>query len=98
MEGTLYLSLFFSIDAQPQDFFDYYGFSHYARELNELTPELEAVLPPTDTRFRPDQRFRAFVLVCFSGNREIQVLGFQGAIVVTLCRQAPGAWEGGRGR
>ncbi|TWW69377.1 Oxysterol-binding protein-related protein 6 [Takifugu flavidus] len=41
---------------QPEDFFDYYGFSTYARELNELTPELEAVLPPTDTRFRPDQR------------------------------------------
>uniref|UniRef100_H3BWN9 Oxysterol-binding protein n=1 Tax=Tetraodon nigroviridis TaxID=99883 RepID=H3BWN9_TETNG len=43
-------------NAQPEDHFDYYGFSRYARELNELTPELEAVLPPTDTRFRPDQR------------------------------------------
>lgn len=47
------------IDVQPDDYFDYYGFSRYARELNELTPELEAVLPPTDTRFRPDQRFTA---------------------------------------
>ncbi|KAM3597784.1 uncharacterized protein V6R79_009200 [Siganus canaliculatus] len=43
-------------NVQPEDHFDFYGFSHYARELNELTPELEAVLPPTDTRFRPDQR------------------------------------------
>ncbi|TNN52175.1 Oxysterol-binding protein-related protein 6 [Liparis tanakae] len=29
---------------------------HYARELNEMTPELQAVLPRTDTRYRPDQR------------------------------------------
>nr|XP_046272160.1 oxysterol-binding protein-related protein 7-like isoform X2 [Scatophagus argus] len=43
-------------NVQPDDHFDFYGFSHYARELNELTPQLEAVLPPTDTRFRPDQR------------------------------------------
>ncbi|XP_060798318.1 oxysterol-binding protein-related protein 6-like [Neoarius graeffei] len=41
---------------QPEDYFEYYGFSRYARELNELTPELKDVLPPTDTRFRPDQR------------------------------------------
>ncbi|XP_077474987.1 oxysterol-binding protein-related protein 7-like isoform X2 [Stigmatopora argus] len=43
-------------NVQPDDHFQYYGFSRYARELNELTPELKAVLPPTDTRFRPDQR------------------------------------------
>uniref|UniRef100_A0A6Q2YLR1 Oxysterol-binding protein n=1 Tax=Esox lucius TaxID=8010 RepID=A0A6Q2YLR1_ESOLU len=41
---------------QPEDHYQYYGFSRYARELNELTPELQKVLPPTDTRFRPDQR------------------------------------------
>lgn len=41
---------------QPEDFMQYYGFSRYARELNELTPQLQKVLPPTDTRFRPDQR------------------------------------------
>ncbi|XP_055079552.1 oxysterol-binding protein-related protein 7-like isoform X2 [Periophthalmus magnuspinnatus] len=41
---------------QPEDNFQYYGFSRYARELNELTPQLHKVLPPTDTRFRPDQR------------------------------------------
>lgn len=44
------------LDVQPDDHADFYGFSRYARELNELTPELKAVLPPTDTRFRPDQR------------------------------------------
>ncbi|KAG7236388.1 hypothetical protein INR49_001023 [Caranx melampygus] len=43
-------------DVQPDDHFQFYGFSHYARELNELTPDLKEVLPPTDTRFRPDQR------------------------------------------
>ncbi|XP_070778773.1 oxysterol-binding protein-related protein 7-like [Enoplosus armatus] len=43
-------------NVQPDDHFEFYGFSAYARELNELTPELKAVLPPTDTRFRPDQR------------------------------------------
>ncbi|XP_042360616.1 oxysterol-binding protein-related protein 7-like isoform X2 [Plectropomus leopardus] len=43
-------------NVQPDDHAQFYGFSSYARELNELTPELQAVLPPTDTRFRPDQR------------------------------------------
>ncbi|XP_013874879.1 oxysterol-binding protein-related protein 7 isoform X2 [Austrofundulus limnaeus] len=43
-------------NAQPDDYAQFYGFSQYARELNELTPDLIGVLPPTDTRFRPDQR------------------------------------------
>ncbi|KAL2100597.1 hypothetical protein ACEWY4_002358 [Coilia grayii] len=43
-------------NTQPDDYAQYYGFSRYARELNELTPELEKVLPPTDSRYRPDQR------------------------------------------
>ncbi|CAG2120161.1 unnamed protein product, partial [Medioppia subpectinata] len=42
--------------AMPQDYELYYGFSRLAIEMNELTPELRKVLPPTDTRFRPDQR------------------------------------------
>uniref|UniRef100_A0A672RAJ2 Oxysterol-binding protein n=1 Tax=Sinocyclocheilus grahami TaxID=75366 RepID=A0A672RAJ2_SINGR len=41
---------------QPDDYFDYYGFSQYAREVNDLTPDIKDKLPPTDTRFRPDQR------------------------------------------
>uniref|UniRef100_A0A8C1UCT4 Oxysterol-binding protein n=1 Tax=Cyprinus carpio TaxID=7962 RepID=A0A8C1UCT4_CYPCA len=41
---------------QPDDYFDYYGFSQYARELNDLTPDIKDKLPMTDTRFRPDQR------------------------------------------
>lgn len=42
--------------AMPEDAHKYYGFSRFAIELNELTDNLRATLPPTDTRFRPDQR------------------------------------------
>uniref|UniRef100_S4R4J5 Oxysterol binding protein-like 6 n=1 Tax=Petromyzon marinus TaxID=7757 RepID=S4R4J5_PETMA len=41
----------------PQDHELYYGFTRFAIELNELDPVLRPHLPPTDTRFRPDQRF-----------------------------------------
>ncbi|CAL8288772.1 unnamed protein product [Boreogadus saida] len=41
---------------QLDDHVKFYGFSQYARELNELTPDLEGLLPPTDSRYRPDQR------------------------------------------
>lgn len=34
----------------------HYGFTYFATGLNELTPELAASLPPTDSRRRPDQR------------------------------------------
>ncbi|MED6277049.1 hypothetical protein CHARACLAT_009264, partial [Characodon lateralis] len=34
----------------------YYGFTQFAVELNELDSSLGTMLPPTDTRFRPDQR------------------------------------------
>lgn len=43
--------------AMPEDHRLYYGFSRFAIELNELRPEDQQVLPPTDTRFRPDQRW-----------------------------------------
>lgn len=35
---------------------DYYGFTYFAMSLNEITPDIKPYLPPTDTRFRPDQR------------------------------------------
>uniref|UniRef100_UPI00398EC231 oxysterol-binding protein-related protein 6-like isoform X2 n=1 Tax=Pristiophorus japonicus TaxID=55135 RepID=UPI00398EC231 len=41
----------------PKDHESYYGFTTFARELNELTPDLRSVLPLTDTRLRPDQRY-----------------------------------------
>ena len=42
--------------ALPDDAHLYYGFSRLAMELNELIPKEVALLPPTDTRWRPDQR------------------------------------------
>ncbi|XP_068610323.1 oxysterol-binding protein-related protein 7 [Brachionichthys hirsutus] len=42
---------------QPEDYLLYYGFSSFAMELNELTPDLKPLLPPTDSRLRLDQRF-----------------------------------------
>ncbi|KRT81420.1 Pleckstrin homology domain containing protein [Oryctes borbonicus] len=39
----------------PPDHERYYGFTRYAIELNERGPDAH-LLPPTDTRFRPDQR------------------------------------------
>ncbi|KAL6094513.1 uncharacterized protein ACO6RY_15909 [Pungitius sinensis] len=41
---------------QPMDHMLYYGFSSLAMELNELDPDLKPLLPPTDSRLRPDQR------------------------------------------
>ncbi|KAI9222921.1 Oxysterol-binding protein-domain-containing protein [Blastocladiella britannica] len=32
-----------------------YGFTQFAIELNEITPDIADYLPPTDTRLRPDQ-------------------------------------------
>lgn len=39
----------------PPDHQRYYGFTRFAMELNELGPDSH-LLPPTDTRLRPDQR------------------------------------------
>ncbi|XP_054846812.1 oxysterol-binding protein-related protein 3 isoform X2 [Eublepharis macularius] len=41
----------------PNDYEQWYGFTQFALELNELDPVTRPMLPPTDTRFRPDQRF-----------------------------------------
>lgn len=53
----LLLYLYYPADPQPKDSILYYGFSSFAMEMNELTPELEPFLPLTDTRLRPDQRW-----------------------------------------
>ncbi|CAE6390182.1 unnamed protein product [Rhizoctonia solani] len=34
----------------------YYGFTAFTITLNELTPDLVGIVPPTDSRLRPDQR------------------------------------------
>uniref|UniRef100_A0A8C8R7F4 Oxysterol-binding protein n=1 Tax=Pelusios castaneus TaxID=367368 RepID=A0A8C8R7F4_9SAUR len=41
----------------PREHEKNYGFTQFALELNELTPELKHFLPSTDTRLRPDQRY-----------------------------------------
>ncbi|KAL4656673.1 oxysterol-binding protein-related protein 6 isoform X5 [Arapaima gigas] len=43
--------------SMPTDYELYYGFTRFAIELNELCPEMKDLLPPTDARFRPDQRY-----------------------------------------
>lgn len=40
----------------PENHEQYYGFTQFAIQLNELEDGLKPLLPPTDTRFRPDQR------------------------------------------
>ncbi|CAM6092140.1 unnamed protein product [Calypogeia fissa] len=42
--------------AQIEDFHQQYCFSKFSIGLNELTTKLAESLPPTDSRFRPDQR------------------------------------------
>lgn len=81
----------FCSDVQPDDHFQFYGFSRYARELNELTPDLKDVLPPTDTRFRPDQRWRS-QLTLYSESKCLRLL---------ICARFwhwPGSWKRGKWR
>ncbi|KAJ3328059.1 hypothetical protein HDU76_010657 [Blyttiomyces sp. JEL0837] len=40
----------------PANHAQMYGFTGFTVELNELTEDLNGLLPSTDTRFRPDQR------------------------------------------
>ncbi|KAM4580761.1 oxysterol-binding protein-related protein 3 isoform 2-T3 [Odontesthes bonariensis] len=42
-------------NAMPVGYEQYYGFTKFAMELNELDPSLKLLLPPTDTRLRVDQ-------------------------------------------
>ncbi|XP_027196194.2 oxysterol-binding protein-related protein 3-like [Dermatophagoides pteronyssinus] len=44
------------VGTMPDNYEAYYGFTRFAIELNELLDEEKPWLPPTDTRFRPDQR------------------------------------------
>ncbi|XP_077432642.1 oxysterol-binding protein-related protein 3 isoform X2 [Vanacampus margaritifer] len=43
-------------NAMPVDHEQYYGFTKFAIELNELDASLKPLLPPVDTRLRVDQR------------------------------------------
>lgn len=48
-------------DPMPLDQEQYYGFTQFAMELNELDSTLRPLLPRTDTRFRPDQRLGVLI-------------------------------------
>jgi len=48
------------IGTMPEDYELYYGFTRFAMELNELDLETAKILPKTDTRFRPDQRYLTY--------------------------------------
>lgn len=57
------MEVIWRINAFPPNLADVFGFSYFAIELNgtmflivELTPDLEGMLPSTDTRYRTDQR------------------------------------------
>ncbi|KAL1738264.1 Oxysterol-binding protein [Schizophyllum fasciatum] len=44
------------ITPHPKNTHEYYGFTAFAMTLNELTDDIRPVLPPTDSRWRPDVR------------------------------------------
>ncbi|EDV26417.1 uncharacterized protein TRIADDRAFT_21915, partial [Trichoplax adhaerens] len=41
----------------PPNYENYYGFTKFAMELNEIEPDHPEILPSTDSRFRTDQRY-----------------------------------------
>ncbi|CAG8484674.1 3190_t:CDS:2 [Paraglomus occultum] len=54
--GPNQLEVIWKASKPPPDHEQYYGFTQYAIELNELTDDIKDYLPNTDTRWRPDQR------------------------------------------
>ncbi|CAG8443415.1 11454_t:CDS:2 [Ambispora leptoticha] len=54
--GPNQLEVLWKANPPIPDYEQYYGFTQFTIELNELTPDIVDFLPITDTRFRPDQR------------------------------------------
>lgn len=48
-------SIVWRVANRPENASDYYSFTKFAIEMNEITPHLKLLLPPTDSRLRPDQ-------------------------------------------
>ncbi|KAK7945605.1 hypothetical protein WMY93_001333 [Mugilogobius chulae] len=48
--------LIWKITPRPENSSKYYAFSTFAMQLNELEKSMEGVIPPTDSRLRPDIR------------------------------------------
>ncbi|RPD81820.1 hypothetical protein L226DRAFT_528057 [Lentinus tigrinus ALCF2SS1-7] len=51
-----HLHVLWRITPFPKNANQYYGFTYFGITLNEITPDLEGRLPPTDSRYRPDVR------------------------------------------
>ena len=54
--GKDHLQVLWEANSMPPNPDKYYGFTYFALSLNEITPDIKNVLPPTDSRLRPDQR------------------------------------------
>ncbi|RKP18712.1 Oxysterol-binding protein [Rozella allomycis CSF55] len=50
------LELLWQTNPFPPENAEYYGFSQFTMQLNEITPDIQNKLPATDSRLRPDQR------------------------------------------
>lgn len=51
-----HLRVLWRVTPFPRNVSEYYGFTSFGITLNEITPDLEGKLPPTDSRLRPDVR------------------------------------------
>ncbi|KZT21678.1 hypothetical protein NEOLEDRAFT_1139089 [Neolentinus lepideus HHB14362 ss-1] len=51
-----HLRILWRISPFPKSAPQYYGFTYFGITLNEITPDLEGKLPPTDSRYRTDVR------------------------------------------
>ena len=54
--GPNHLQILWRMASFPKNTLDLYGFTSWGITLNEITPGMEAKLPPTDSRYRPDVR------------------------------------------
>ncbi|CAG8526858.1 2634_t:CDS:2 [Dentiscutata heterogama] len=54
--GPNQLEVIWKANPPLSNYDQYYGFTQFCVELNEITPDIEGYLPNTDTRLRPDQR------------------------------------------
>ncbi|WFD29680.1 Oxysterol-binding protein 3 [Malassezia sp. CBS 17886] len=54
--GKDHLQVLWEAAPFPPNMNNYYGFTYFAMSLNQITDDIKNVLPPTDSRLRPDQR------------------------------------------
>lgn len=94
-------SLSLHIDPMPGDQEQYYGFTQFAVELNELDSTLRPLLPPTDTRFRPDQRSALFIclqwlfVTAISDHLAKKTWFCRPSLVEQMCCEAANVWSMG---